>query len=343
MMPTEFDGRFRLDGASVDADTFRRAAIDPARSVVVDACAGSGKTTLLVARIVRALLEGAEPDQVLAVTFTRLAAHEMHERLVTELRALAVGDDAWLAARLAQDYGLGPARADQLAGRARGLYEAVLRHPRGPEITTFHRWFRTLASLGPLSTDTGEGSQLTEEAASLQQQAWFAWLDALRDPGRAARREDFERLVAAVGLSGTRRCLESLISQRTDWAVALGVDPDGPADALQAAADRAGAAYHRQWRGAAGALLGGEPPESPLDDVSTARICSLIEAHLGLLVSVCGSGLLRLTDAGRSKVSVARTLLPWPSSLSITTAGTWAITKLRDQWARGSLWVCCGL
>jgi hypothetical protein len=48
---------------------------------------------------------------------------------------------------------------------------------------------------------------------------------------------------------------------------------------------------------------GNQPPESPLDDVSTARICSLIEAHFGLLVSLCGSGLLRLTDAGRSKVS----------------------------------------
>ncbi len=47
----------------------------------------------------------------------------------------------------------------------------------------------------------------------------------------------------------------------------------------------------------------GDPPESPLDANSTARICSLIEAHLGLLVSVCGSGLLRLTDVGRSKVS----------------------------------------
>jgi hypothetical protein len=50
---------------------------------------------------------------------------------------------------------------------------------------------------------------------------------------------------------------------------------------------------------------GGDPPQSPLDATSTARLCSLIEAHLGLLVSVCGSGLLRLTDIGRSKVGSA--------------------------------------
>jgi hypothetical protein len=54
---------------------------------------------------------------------------------------------------------------------------------------------------------------------------------------------------------------------------------------------------------------GNKPPELSIDAVSTARICSLIEAHFGLLVSVCGSGLLRLTDAGRSKVRVALCLV----------------------------------
>ena len=67
-------GRFSIAGHEVDQHTFRRAAIDPANSVIVNACAGSGKTTLLVGRIVRALLDGAQPDEILAVTFTRLAA-----------------------------------------------------------------------------------------------------------------------------------------------------------------------------------------------------------------------------------------------------------------------------
>lgn len=54
-----------------------RIALDPRRSVVVEACAGSGKTWLLVSRIVRLLLDGAPPSTILAITFTRKAAQEM--------------------------------------------------------------------------------------------------------------------------------------------------------------------------------------------------------------------------------------------------------------------------
>jgi ATP-dependent helicase/nuclease subunit A len=48
---------------------------------MVSACAGSGKTWLLVARLVRILLAGAKPHEILALTFTRKAAQEMRERL----------------------------------------------------------------------------------------------------------------------------------------------------------------------------------------------------------------------------------------------------------------------
>lgn len=249
--------RFEVDGRAVGADAFRLASIYPAASVIVDACAGSGKTTLLVTRIVRALIDGCDPDQVLAVTFTRLAAHEMRERLDRALRELALADDAALHERLAGWYGLGEAGALAAAPRARDLYEAVLQHPRGPEITTFHRWFRTLAAIGPLSADSGEGTQLSEDGAALLQQAWFAWLDLLRAPSRVAEREDFQALVDEIGLHGARACLASLISQRTDWAVALDADLDGPPGALDAAAARAALVYLETWRDAARAFADG--------------------------------------------------------------------------------------
>ena len=68
-------------------------ALDPGASVVVEACAGSGKTWLLVSRIVRLLMAGVAPSEILAITFTRKGAREMQERLNEWLQALATDLD----------------------------------------------------------------------------------------------------------------------------------------------------------------------------------------------------------------------------------------------------------
>ena len=70
-----------------------RTALDPSRSVVVEAVAGSGKTWLLVSRIVRLLIDGVKPSEILAITFTRKAAQEMAERLREWLLFLATEDE----------------------------------------------------------------------------------------------------------------------------------------------------------------------------------------------------------------------------------------------------------
>ena len=76
------DHAYECDGAPVSPEAFSRAACEPQRSVVVEACAGSGKTWLLVTRMLRLLLAGAAPSDILAITFTRKAAEEMRQRLL---------------------------------------------------------------------------------------------------------------------------------------------------------------------------------------------------------------------------------------------------------------------
>jgi ATP-dependent helicase/nuclease subunit A len=71
-----------------DADA-RRAAVDPAQNVVLEASAGTGKTRVLVERYVNLLLAGVEPERILAITFTRKAATEMRQRIITRLREAA--------------------------------------------------------------------------------------------------------------------------------------------------------------------------------------------------------------------------------------------------------------
>ena len=71
-----------------DADA-RRAAVDPAQNVVLEASAGTGKTRVLVDRYVNLLRAGVDPRNILAMTFTRKAAAEMRERILRTLREAA--------------------------------------------------------------------------------------------------------------------------------------------------------------------------------------------------------------------------------------------------------------
>ncbi|GMA56034.1 hypothetical protein GCM10025858_05370 [Alicyclobacillus sacchari] len=64
-------------------DAQREAATHKDGPCMVVAAAGSGKTAMLIARIKYLIDQGVDPRRILACTFTRKAAQEMTERLLT--------------------------------------------------------------------------------------------------------------------------------------------------------------------------------------------------------------------------------------------------------------------
>ena len=64
----------------------RRDAVNPLENVILEASAGTGKTSVLVERYLNLLRAGVEPPRILAITFTRKAASEMRERILSRVQ-----------------------------------------------------------------------------------------------------------------------------------------------------------------------------------------------------------------------------------------------------------------
>ena len=75
---------------SADVIARQRRAADPQSSVWVSAHAGSGKTHVLTERVLRLLLSGTPPEQILCLTYTKAAAAEMRKRVSARLGAWAL-------------------------------------------------------------------------------------------------------------------------------------------------------------------------------------------------------------------------------------------------------------
>ena len=222
---------FLADGQVVKSDTFVRLACDPARSVLVEACAGSGKTWLLVSRLLRLLLAGAKPEELLAITFTRKAAQEMRERLLRLLHELALASDAKIV-ELLRERGLSETEAHEKISLARALYARVLSSPQALAVDTFHSWFMRLLQIAPLSSGVPHGFALAENTTELRDEAWLRVMQSLNDSSKADLRDALMTVYEIAGDWSGKDMIDAFVDRRAEWWVAsAAVDPlDGLRD-----------------------------------------------------------------------------------------------------------------
>ncbi|WP_353216146.1 UvrD-helicase domain-containing protein, partial [Sandarakinorhabdus sp.] len=232
-------------------------AADPDSHAWVAASAGTGKTQVLIARVLRLLLAGARPQAILCLTFTKLAAAEMQNRVMARLAHWVGCSDAALASELAAIGVTGDTEAlAQLHDRARGLFAAVLETPAGLAIQTIHSFAQGLIASFPVEAQISPGFQTLDDRAGIMLRGRVLG-DALT--GVMARDAGLRADLAEVALDGGEARLQDIMAAAAAHTDALaaqrieGIDPllrrfvGLPADGGSAQADLAAALPGLPW------------------------------------------------------------------------------------------------
>jgi len=195
-----------LDAADAEA---RERALDVGQSFVMQAPAGSGKTTVLTQRYLKLLTTVDEPEQVLAITFTRKAAGEMRERVQKALD----GDFLVRSPADALTLELGAAVRAHAARRGWGIEDSAARL----RIQTIDAFNSYLANSLPITSQSGFGRGIADAPDDL-------YAIAARETLRHAEsdpelRKDFELILRRLDDSWRRleQLIAGMLSRRAEW------------------------------------------------------------------------------------------------------------------------------
>lgn len=185
----------------------RAAALDPARSFLVQAPAGSGKTELLTDRILALLATVNRPEEIVAITFTRKAASEMHARVLSKLRrGLDAPPDA---AHERRSWDL--ARAALARNDEQGWH--LLDHPARLAIRTIDSFCAGLVRSMPWLSELGGMPEITDDARGHYEAAARATLDLADD-------YDAVRILLQhmdVDVQAAKEAIAAMLGQRDQW------------------------------------------------------------------------------------------------------------------------------
>ena len=196
----------------------REYATDPRRSILLQAPAGSGKTTVLTQRLLRLLAEVDEPEEILAITFTRKAAAEMRARVLKALR----GETETKSAQGQRVGALAAAALERAAVRGWNLAQ----DPGRLRIQTIDSFNFRLASQLPVTAKAGGALAITDRPRELYHRAAGGTLVLAEADAELGADVEFlfERL--DNHWSNVERLLASMLQERGHWLrYVLGHEP----------------------------------------------------------------------------------------------------------------------
>ena len=209
----------------------RKDALNVERSAIVQAPAGSGKTELLIQRYLKLLAIVDNPEEILAVTFTRKAAFEMQLRVIDALRRARDGVEPEADYEQITD-----AAATAALLRDRELAWNLIESRGRVRIQTVDAFGAGIARSLPLSSGLGGiGATLTgAEMSAMYRAAAAATFDCLDADGELS--EAVERVLAHLdnhtGLYISH--LARMLAYRDQWLTMTGSGLSDPANAAAA-------------------------------------------------------------------------------------------------------------
>jgi len=198
----------------------RRDALDISRSFIVQAPAGAGKTELLIQRYLRLLSIVDDPEEVLAITFTRKAAAEMQVRVLAALKTAAQDQRPDQEhQRITADLAKAALARDNNHGWQ------LLANPRRMRIQTLDSLHASIARARPLASPQGaRGARIVVDAElrTLHHAAALATLDWLTETGpfQEATREVLVHVDANTTLYVAY--LSRMLATRDQWLPFIG-------------------------------------------------------------------------------------------------------------------------
>jgi len=200
----------------------RKLALDPTQSFIVQAPAGSGKTELLTQRYLVLLGCVKQPEEILAITFTKKSAAEMRARIIKALKnALEPepetphGKQTWKLARRALE-------------RNTTLGWNLLDNPNRLQIQTIDSFNASLTRQLPLLSNFGAPLDIIDDATPLYREAVQEFLSHLEEDFAWANAIEKLLLHMDNDLANVEKLLINMLAKRDQWLPYIATNTKNP-------------------------------------------------------------------------------------------------------------------